>query len=362
MIHDADLQIVNAASEWLQANTNSKKPTINDVAQVASVSKKTVSRVINHSDAVSEKTRRRVQRVIDILKFKPDQRARGLASNHAFLIGVIYDNPNPYYVVAMQQGILQGLKQSDYELVVHPCDRADPNFVDEAKQFVERQRLRGVILTPSISEDDRLASMLREIGCDYLRIASVKLDDAKCMMISNDRQGGLLAARHLCALGHTQLAFVAGKRGFLSSEERQAGFEAGLAENGLTLKSEHIARGEYTFESGIAAGHQLLSIQPRPTAIFAANDEMAAGVMRAMRLKKIEVPAEVSIVGYDDFQVASNVWPRLTTIHSPTTTIGKQAAQHLLAMDKSNSAAPESTPWLVERESSAPPPEKRPTT
>ncbi len=333
-----------------------RRSTINDVARLAGVSKKTVSRVINKSADVRESTRLKVETVVQAINFQPNVQARGLASRHAYLVGVIYDNPNPQYTVNMQQGILEGLKGSGYELVVHPCDRNQPDFVQEAKQFIERQKLRGVILTPSVSEDERMADMLRYIGCDYLRIASVKLDDAKHMMVSNDKFGGIAVANHLCELGHRRIAFVTGKKGFRSSEERQKGFESGLAEYGLALEAKYIAQGQYTFESGIEAGHQLLALRPMPTAIFAANDEMAAGVLQAMRIKQFRAPDNISIVGYDDFQIAKNVWPRLTTVHVPIASMGKLAAEHMLAMGTSNEPGPEITPWLIERESSGPPP------
>lgn len=353
MVNDNEEALVDAARQWIASNDNNRKPTINDVAKLSGVSKKTVSRVINQSASVKESTRKSVQIIIDAIDFQPDQQARGLAFRHSFLIGAIYDNPNAQYVVNMQQGILNGLKGTDYELVVHPCDRSQADFIEDAKQFVEKQKLRGVILTPSVSEDQRMADMLRQIGCDYIRIASVKLDDDQHMLVSNDRQGGKLAARHLCELGHKRIAFVTGKKGFRSSEERKKGFEEGLSEFSLQLEEKYIAQGEYTFESGIAAGHQLIALNPAPTAIFAANDEMAAGIMQAMRIKKFRVPEDISIVGFDDFQIALNVWPRLTTIHSPTGKIGQLAAKYLLSTR--DRPAPSPVPWLVERESSAPP-------
>ncbi len=344
-------ELLALANDWLTENEGKKKSTINDVAKLANVSKKTVSRVINQPNTVKVTTRTRVETIINKIKFQPDMQARGLAFRHSFLVGMIYDNPNAQYTLNMQQGILDGLKGSGYELVVHPCDRNQQDFVEEAKQFIERQKLRGVILTPSASEDERMAKMLKEIDCDYVRVASVSLDDPKHMLVSNDMQGGVLVAKHLCSLGHQRIAFVTGKKGFRSSEERQKGFEVGLAEHNLSLNPRYIAQGQYTFESGIAAGHQLISLNPIPTAIFAANDEMAAGVMQAMRVKGMSVPNDISIVGFDDFQIALNVWPRLTTVHSPTLDIGRLAAQHLLGMNNSHAPGPESTPWLVERES-----------
>ena len=354
MTDNHEKELIAIAEQWLANNNGKRKSTINDIARLAGVSKKTVSRVINNSTLVKDSTRKDVQTIIKAINFQPDMQARGLAFRHAFLVGVIYDNPNPQYIVNMQQGILDGLKGTGYELVVHPSERGREDYIEEARQFIERQKLRGVILTPSISEDEEMAKMLREINCDYIRIASVKLDDDKHMIVSNDKLGGTLVARHLCQLGHQRIAFISGKKGFRSSEERKKGFEQGLAEFGLSLDKKYIAEGEYTFESGIAAGHQLLEMNPVPTAIFAANDEMAAGVMQAIRIKQFQVPDDISVVGFDDFQIAQNVWPRLTTIHSPTLEIGKLAAQHLLSMADSEQSAPESTPLLVERESAGP--------
>ncbi len=349
-------ELVNSAKVWLEKNSSKKrKATINDVAMLAGVSKKTVSRVINNATSVSDLTRETVQAVIEVINYRPDSQARGLASKHSFLIGLIYDNPNPQYIVNVQQGVLDELKGTDFELVVHPCERHSPRFLEDAKLFIERQKLRGVILTPSVSEDEKMATMLRQLDCSYVRIASVTLDEPKHMLVSNDIHGGTLVARHLCELNHTDIAFIAGKKGFRSAEERRKGFELGLAEYGLTLDEAYVVQGEYTFESGLAAASQLLEKKKRPTAIFAANDEMAAGVMQAMRMHELRAPDDISVVGYDDFQLAQYVWPRLTTVHSPTREIGRLAAHQLLTMDTSDSHAPESTPWLVERESSGPP-------
>ena len=353
--------LVAIASQWLSENKGLRKPTINDVAKLAGVSKKTVSRVINSSPSVKDSTRNAVNTVINSIGYSPDPQARGLAFRHSFLVGMIYDNPNPQYIVNMQQGILSGLKDSGYELVVHPCDRNSSNFIENARTFIERQKLRGVILTPSVSEDEGMADMLHEVGCDYIRIASVKLDDDKHMLVSNDVIGGKAIAKHLCDLGHSRVAFITGKKGFRSSEERQKGFVEGLKEYGISLDDQYIIEGQYTFESGLIAGQQLLKRESRPTAIFAANDEMAAGALQATRMQKLHVPNDISIVGFDDFQIALNVWPRLTTVHSPIMDIGHLAAQRLLKMkdgDMRKSEYVDSTPWIIERESSGPPPKE----
>lgn len=333
-----------------------RRPTINDIARLAGVSKKTVSRVINASPFVRADTRERIEAVIADLGYAPDPQARGLAYGRAFLIGLVYDNPNPQYVVNMQLGLLDGMRGSGFELVVHPCDRNSPSFLEDLRSFVERQRLFGVVLTPSVSEDERAARLMAEVGCAYVRVASVSLDTPEHMIETRDRLGGREAARHLAELGHTRIAFVSGPPNFRSSHERRSGFEEALAEHGLALPKKYVAEGAYTFESGIARGRELLQLNPRPTAIFAGNDEMAAGVLQAARQLGVRVPEDVSVVGFDDFQVASRVWPTLTTVRTPTREIGRLAAERLMGKDDDARDPKGRLPSLVIRESTGPAP------
>ena len=333
-----------------------RRPTINDIARLAGVSKKTVSRVINASPFVRDDTRERIEAVIAELGYAPDPQARGLAYGHSFLIGLVYDNPNPQYVVNMQLGLLDGMRGSGFELVVHPCDRGSPTFLDDLRSFVERQRLFGVVLTPSVSEDERAATLMAEIGCAYVRVASVSLDRPEHMIETRDRLGGREAARHLADLGHTRIAFVSGPPSFRSSHERRSGFEEALAECGLSLSKPYAAEGAYTFESGIECGRRLLQMEPRPTAIFAGNDEMAAGVLQAARQLGVRVPEDLSLIGFDDFQIASRLWPTLTTVRTPTREIGRLAVERLMGREDDLRDPKGRLPTLVVRDSTAPPP------
>ena len=343
----------------MREDGNNKKPTINDVARLAEVSKKTVSRVINQSPFVKAETRDKINQIIEEIGFSPDPQARGLAFRRSFLIGMVYDNPNPQYVVNTQLGLLDAMKGSGYELVVHPCNRGNPTFLQDFRRFIERQKLSGVVLTPSVSEDERVKDILDEIGCAYVRIAAVPVDDSKHIIVSNDRTGGKAAARHLTELGHKRVAFISGPPTFRSSHERRAGFEEGLKEAGLSLSADNIKQGAYTFESGLACAAELLKRKPRPTAIFAGNDEMAAGVLHAARAEGLEVPEHLSVVGFDDYQIASRVWPPLTTIRQPTREIGRMAAEKLMGVEfqgSPESDAAQTLPTLVVRESTGPAP------
>jgi LacI family transcriptional regulator len=339
--------------------TGGKPATINDIARLAEVSKKTVSRVINNSPFVKEETRKRVEAVIAEHGFTPDPQARGLAFRRSFLVGMIYDNPSPNYVVNMQQGVLDAVRGAGLELVVHPCNRANDSFLTDVRNFIVRQKLFGVVMPPSVSEDDRVVAILKEADCPYVRIASVSLDDPACMVVTHDSRGAARAARHLAELGHRRIAFISGPDTFRSSHERGRGFAEGLAEHGLTLDPAYIRRAAYTFESGVEAATELLALPQRPTAIFAGNDEMAIGVMKAARDAGLDVPRDLSIVGFDDLPMASRVWPNLTTVRLPIRDMGRMAAEKLTAglrgLDPATLVQPEVDPSLVVRDSTAAP-------
>ncbi|HEY0599720.1 LacI family DNA-binding transcriptional regulator [Brevundimonas sp.] len=339
--------------------TGGKPATINDIARLAEVSKKTVSRVINNSPFVKEETRKRVAAVIAEHGFTPDPQARGLAFRRSFLVGMIYDNPSPNYVVNMQQGVLDAVRGSGLELVVHPCDRASETFLSEVRAFVVRQKLFGVVMPPSVSEDDRVVAILKEADCPYVRIASVSLDEPANMVVTHDSRGAARAARHLAELGHRRIAFISGPDSFRSSHERGAGFRDGLAEHGLKLDEAYVRQGAYTFESGVEAAKSLLAMPEPPTAIFAGNDEMAIGVMKAARDAGLDVPRDLSIVGFDDLPMASRVWPNLTTVRLPIRDMGRMAAEKLTArsrgLDPATLPQAEVDPSLVVRDSTAAP-------
>lgn len=307
-----------------------RKVTINDIARIAAVSKKTVSRVINRSPLVEKDTRARIEAVIQRYRYVPDPQARGLAFRKSFLIGLVYDNPNAQYIVNMMEGALDGLRHTDYELVVHPCDRTGADFIGGVQRFAVQQKLRGVILLPPVSENDELTKALQDVGCNYVRVSYAQLDDPSRMLISNDRQAVAEVARYLVSLGHTRIGYITGPQGFLSARERREGFLEALAHRGLRIPPTLIVQGGYTYESGLTGGEVLLGRTPRPTAIFASNDEMAAGVYRAADRLGLSIPGDLSVVGFDDGPIAARLLPPLTTVRLPIRDIGRLAALKLI--------------------------------
>jgi LacI family transcriptional regulator len=307
------------------------QPTINDVARVAGVSKKTVSRVINRSALLNDDTRRRIEQVIDDLGYIPNPQARALALRRNFLIGLVHDNPNAQTVMNVQQGMLEALHDTEFEMVVRPVDRGSATMLDDLRHFLERQRLFGVLLMPPISENDTVAKLCDDIGCRYVRMGSAALDSVEHMVASNDREAVRAAVDYLIAEGHKRIGLVGGPHGFRSARERRLGFEEALREAGIAFPRSMAAEGNYTFESGIIAAERLLDLMPRPTAIFSCNDEMAAGVIHAARQRGLEIPRDLSIIGFDDTPIAAHIWPPLTTVRWPIASMARSAALKLIA-------------------------------
>lgn len=337
------------------ARRGEAKPTINDVARLSGVSKKTVSRVINRSPLLNQATREKVEAVITDLGYVPNPQARALALRHNFVLGMIYDNPNAQMVLNFQEGVLDAIRGSEFALAIHPVDRHSPGLFDDIRKFIERQRLYGVLILPPLSENDSFAALFDELGCRYVRMGSAELDDPAHLVQSNDRQAVREAVGYLIDLGHRRIGLVEGPDGFRSAFERREGWREAMQAHGLPCGPELVAQGSYTFETGLAAGERLLDVPQRPSAVFASNDVMAAGVVHVARARGLEVPGDLSVVGFDDTAIAATIWPPLTTVRWPIRTMARSAALKLIhpeAASKEQSLFPTE---FVERASAAAP-------
>ncbi len=330
------------------------KPTINDVARLAGVSKKTVSRVINRSPLLNAQTREKVEAVIADLGYVPNPQARALALRRNFLIGLIHDNPNAQMVLGVQEGILAAIRDTEFALVVRPVNRRSPDMLDDVRTFLEQQRLFGVMLLPPISENDALAELCDELGVTYVRMGSVRLDEDVHMVASNDREAVAKAVGYLVGQGHRRIGCVAGPEGFRSAAERALGYRDALESAGVAIDEALMAEGTDPVETGIAAGEKLLAASPRPSAIFASNDEMAAGVLHAARSIGMSVPEDLSIIGFDDTAIAAHIWPPLTTVRWPIQAMAKAAAIKLIDPVGAREQPSHFLSDLIERASVAP--------
>ncbi|QLE84658.1 LacI family transcriptional regulator [Shewanella sp. Scap07] len=313
------------------------KVTINDVAKHAGVSIKTVSRVTNNEPSVKQTTIDKVNQAIEALNYQPNVAARNLAGTKSYVIGFVYDNPNAYYVIDMQNGILSSCKAAGYELLIHPCDAKSANICEELTTLVKQARLSGLVLTPPLSEDPKVLNALDEANANYVRIiAGEKAPEQEGIaVLVNDRHGAISITQHLIDLGHKSIAFLSGDHQHESTKERLAGFRQAMQNNHLSVNEQFIVPGQYSFESGVEGARSLLEQADKPTAIVACNDEIAAGALFAARLEGVDIPGQLSIVGFEDSPFSRQTWPKLTTVHQPNERIA-QVATELLIAKKSN--------------------------
>ena len=335
-------------------------PTINDVAALAGVSKRTVTRVLNRSSKVKEATRAKIEKVIEELNYAPSRQARGLAASRSFLIGLVYDVPT-LYINNIQRDILGLIEDKGYELVVHACEYPSERLAENITRFVQRAHLDGIVILPPVSDVTGLGAALREAGCRYVRITSELSDKTSRIVVTDYLTAISDMTRHLVDLGHRDMGLVSGPHTHLSSRKRKEAFVEALAGHGIRLPADMIVEGAYTFESGVKAAHQLLSREPRPTAIFASNDEMAFGVIRIAHKLGIQIPEDLSLVSFDGTPFSSYAVPSLSTIIRPTDPMARLATQKILAQveDRLDDARRLNTmvsPQFVPRESTGPAP------
>lgn len=310
------------------------KATINDVAKHADVSIKTVSRVMNNEPSVRQLTRDKVIASVEALDYRPNLAARNLAGNTSFSIAYVYDNPNAYYVIDMQNGILDACKKQGFELLIHPCNSRSENIIDEIIGMVKQSRIAGLVLTPPFSEMSDFVKKLSSIDVKIVRIMSgsdVPDDLTPCIMI-DDFEAAKAITQHLIDLGHNTIGFIAGGAEHKSTSERLKGYQQALSDNNIILDERLIIPGEYSFESGVKGAKELMSDgHKKPTAIFSCNDEIAAGALFAARLMNYEIPEQLAIAGFENSPFSRQTWPKLTTANQPNSDIARQAANMLIA-------------------------------
>ncbi len=303
--------------------------TINDVARASDTSKKTVSRVLNQEPGVRKEVRERVLAAVAELNYRPLTSARSLATNRSFMIGLLYDNLSPSYIMEVQAGVQEACEAQQYSMMVQPLDSKARDFMERVEGILWRHRPDGLILTPPITDHPALLAHLRDTGLPFASIAPRK-SKGIAGVILHEREAAAAMVDHLVALGHRHIAHIIGDPKHGAGVWRLAGYRDGLKRAGLEERAEYMVQGQFSFESGVKAARQLLALKERPTAIFAADDDMAVGAIWAAAEAGVSVPAEVSICGFDDTTIATQVWPLLTTVHQPVRDMGKRATEELL--------------------------------
>ncbi len=341
------------------------RATIDDVAKLAGVSIKTVSRVANREPNVRKSTREKVERAIAELNYRPNLSARNLASHRSHLIGLIYDDPSAYevpsagYVINLQQGVLRACGAADYGLLIHPCNYRDETIGAELKALVEQARPDGIVLAAPLSNMPKIVEAIAATKTPFVKLSPGEDDGRHYTVVTNDREICAEMVDYLASLGHERIGFITGHTSHRAIENRFLGYKDGLERNGLGFREELVAAGDNSLGSGEDCAQQLLGLSTPPTAIFAANDDMAAGVIRMADKSGIDIPGQLSVAGFDDVSLARQVFPSLTTIRQPLSAMAENACLALIRNlgDVSALHGTEVVPaTLVIRESTGPAP------
>lgn len=301
---------------------------IKDVALHASVSVTTVSHVVNGTRFVSEVARQRVEAAVRELGYVPSAVARSLKHNTTRTFGmVIPNNSNPYFAEIIQ-GVEARCFAAGYNVIL--CNsNDDPERQAAYLRVLAEKRIDGLIFVVTGS-DAVVRATLGGINTPLV-LLDREVSGVSCDLVEvNHVLGSQMATRHLLELGHPRVACISGPPGLSPSSQRRAGWKDALEKAGVERKESDLARGDFTARGGYLAMQTLLKRRPRPTAVFACNDLMAFGALTAAREASIAVPQQLSIVGFDDIELAAFSAPPLTTVAQPKLEIGTLAAELLL--------------------------------
>ncbi|MBN1878014.1 MAG: LacI family DNA-binding transcriptional regulator [Anaerolineae bacterium] len=302
--------------------------TIRDVAETAGVSVSTVSRVLNDKDDVAAETYEKVQRVIADLGYASSLAATGMRSRRTNVIGVLVIDMSDPFSLELVKGVGRAIRNTEYELIVyssgHVTSNTEPGW--ERRHLV---RLNGsitdgmIVATPTTSD---LASV------SPLVVVDPHVNGTLPAVSATNQEGAIALTEYLIALGHRRIGFVGGRTELLSGQQRLHGYQEALCRANLPIEMELIQEGDYTPEAGSRCAYVFLSLPHPPTAIFAANDQSALGVMDAAKALGLRIPEDLSVVGFDNIPQAAFVTPALTTVDQSIDEMGYAAANMLLKL------------------------------
>lgn len=328
--------------------------TISEIAAQAGVSMPTVSRVLNRRSDVAPRTRERVEQ---LLREHGYQRRGPRADDRAWLIDLVFNDLDSPWAVEVIRGVEEAAHAAGAGTVVSAIHRRRSS----ARQWLENLRARasdGVILVTTALDPD-LHAELRRLHVPAVVIDPAGVPDLDVPTIgATNWAGGVSATEHLTRLGHRRIGFIAGRPGLWCSRARLDGYRAGLEAVGLAVDQDLVVQGDFDYASGFEGASRLLSLPDRPTAVFAASDQMALGVYEAARQRGLLVPEDLSVVGFDDLPQACWSSPPLTTVRQPLSEMGMLAVRTVLRLlndEHLESPKVELATEVVVRDSTAPP-------
>ncbi|MEJ2239857.1 MAG: LacI family DNA-binding transcriptional regulator, partial [Gemmatimonadales bacterium] len=292
---------------------------------------KTVSRVFNQAPNVRPATRDNVLAAAETLNYRPNLSARQLASNRTFLVGLLYDDPDPEnandYVTVVQSGSLQACREFGYHLLINPCKAYSEGLIGEIIRL--HHQVDGFIVLQPLSDLPAMNRLLRDNDIACVRVSQRPFEGFPWISVA-DVDAADDMTEHLLQLGHRRIGFIVGQPDHGQSHDRLAGYRRALERNGIPFEDELVEQGLFEYESGYECGRKLLSSIRPPTAIFASNDAMAMGVLSVAHEMGLDVPRELSVAGYDDSPLARHAWPALTTVRQPVAEVARLATIELV--------------------------------
>lgn len=333
------------------------RPTsIKDIARIANVSHSTVSRALQNSPLISGRTAERIQRIARESGYRASAIARGLVTQRTKTIGVVVTTIADPFVSDVVNGIEDCGNDYGYSVFLANSN-AEPDREKKVVQSFSERRVEGIVVTSS-----RVGALYLPLLAE-MRIPIVLVNNqhpgefVNSILIENVK-GSADAVNHLIQLGHKRIAYVGDRFGYQSDTERFAGYREALERTGLPFAPELVVHGDGKCEGGMMGVETLLGLPTPPTAIFCYNDMTAIGALRQLQLRKLRVPEDISIVGFDDLFIASYMNPPLTTVHQPRRLMGRLAMESLLRLISSEETARTTKvpAELIVRDSTAPPP------
>ena len=299
--------------------------TIHDVARHAGVSPMTVSRVINAESNVREETRAKVAASVKALRYSPNLAARSLASADGLHLGIIYANPSAAYLSEFLLGSLEQSSLAGCQLVIERCEHDEGSTIARLVQG----GVHGVILPAPLCDSEAALKAVEQAQIPAVLVASGRPAAGLSAVSINDFEASRAMTRHLLELGHRRIGFINGHPNQTASGQRFRGYIEGMTEAGLSVGTDQVAQGYFTYRSGLEAAEKLLTAW-KPTAIFASNDDMAAATMAVAHRRGLDVPSDLAVAGFDDTPLATTVWPALTTVRQPIAEMAREAVRLLI--------------------------------
>lgn len=293
----------------------------------------TVSRVVNGDPKVGDEKRRRVASAIEALAYVPNRAARNLAGGRQCRIALLYSNPSSAYLSEFLVGCLAEAGAADAQLTVEYCE-GEPT--EALLDRLGKHHVDAVLLPSPLADDAGLLEGLRRMNVALVQVAVAQPVDFADAVTIDDEAAAHAMTKHLLSRGHRRIGFVTGHPKQSASELRRHGYLRALAEAGLPAEPRLIQQGDFTYRSGMVAAETLLALDPRPTAIFASNDDMAAAAIAVAHKHHLDVPTQLTVCGFDDTPIATTIWPELTTVRQPIRDMARLATRLLIEATRSD--------------------------